>query len=344
MSNPFRGNRSGLFVVFALIVGISIVLASLVISGRLFASNHNHPRTPSDSLNSTTLDELAARSLDATVPEYHQDNEGTDSYLLTPEDRGFEDQEDRAVADYTHFSTPQRAFPDDSWGEFHQPTPGMSIDIDGEFSCTLAFTGHYKDTGAPAALTAGHCMDSDSDGLAEWSAYPDGYPAEPLGFWDAMQLYDSQDVETGEGSARYNDQHIPVPGPIANEDDTDYATLSLYDPASVDQRIGGRYHVTAVAGAADLHKGMMVCKMGFRTKETCGPITAWNSSFVRANLFSMTGDSGSPLYIKLGDNKVAALGMLSGSPVNADDGTNDYVTDFALVQPALAAANMQLGS
>ncbi|MGV0397000.1 hypothetical protein ACUY3M_01500 [Corynebacterium suicordis] len=88
---------------------------------------------------------------------------------------------------------------------------------------------------------------------------------------------------------------------------------------------------------------MMVCKFGFRTGETCGPIVAWNEYMVRANIYSQNGDSGSPLYIRLGGNRVAALGILSSSPVNENEEPNDYVTDFALVQPVLDATDMELG-
>lgn len=324
-------------------LGVFIV-ASCMFVGGFFGSQAAAPRVgqPASSA-AETIAALNSRGLyDAPFP-YQDDNRGTDTYLLDSLDPDFQAQENDAVQRFTHFSGAPRAYPDDAWGDFSVPTPGMSIDIDGESVCTLSFLGHYIGSSQPAALSAGHCMEADDDGYVEWSTDASGYPVRPLGQWDSMQPLGSWDVEIGEDSQRYGTEHVPEPAPIAEDRETDYSALSLEEGIGTDARIGGRYDVTTLAGPADLHAGMMVCKMGFRTKETCGPIISWNGSMVRTNLFSLTGDSGSPLYIKLGGNRVAALGILSGSPISDDGGTNDYITDFALLEPVFSATGMQLG-
>lgn len=307
---------------------------------------------------------------------------GSAHYLLSPGEKGFTDQENAAVRDYGYFLGGVHPHEDQVWRTYPEPTPGMSLDIDGEFSCTLAFLGHYVAAGGDsatqtgdaetdaerhadpdqrpvtAALTAGHCMESDEDGIIEWSPGTGGYPIVPLGQWDASQALEAYSVEIGDLSEHFAQgdsgdedsrtaesprELFPAPNALPGRFDTDWATMSLDRRSDINPRIDGRYEVVTTAGAADLRPGMMVCKMGFRTGETCGPVLSWNSTMVRVNLYSLTGDSGSPAYIKLGGDKVAALGMLSSSPVDSNDVTNDYVTDFALAAPAMRQSGFRLG-
>ncbi|WP_459610706.1 chymotrypsin family serine protease [Corynebacterium urogenitale] len=371
------------------------------------------PPRPADA-NEQAPDALFTRGLTDLPPDYPTDPDSAElqrakdagSYLLSPGEEGYTAQEDAAVRDNEYFLGGVHPHEDQSWRAYPQPTPGMALDIDGEFSCTLAFVGHYAPAtngsgdgpGSAAALTAGHCMESDEDGIVEWSPGAEGYPVAPLGHWDAHQALDSYSVEVGslsehfaqnnsvgedaddprqEAGAADNRPHegedsearpqeaedldsdnedtkdsssertsmglAPAPKALPAQLDTDWASMSLDPRAGFNPRIDGRYDVVTTAGAADLRPGMMVCKMGFRTGETCGPVLSWNATMVRINLYSLTGDSGSPAYIKLGGNKVAALGLLSGSPVDSENVTNDYVTDFALVAPVMRATGFRLG-
>lgn len=237
-----------------------------------------------------------------------------------------------------------RAVPNDDWVGADRPTPGMSIGIDDEYACTMGFLARYRDSGDLGALTAGHCMEADSDQLAEWSFDDSGSPQVTLGPWDVMQPLFSDDTTVGELSERFNADGIEPPKPLSGRMDTDYSVISIEDSADPSALIGERYEVVSLAGPGDLHEGMTVCKLGFRTKETCGPVLAWNGSTVRARVYSLQGDSGSPLYIKLGGNKVAALGLLSSSPADEEDRTNDFITDFSLLEPVLKATNLELVS
>ena len=433
------------------------------------------PPRPADA-NEQAPDALFTRGLTDLPPDYPTDPDSAElqrakdagSYLLSPGEEGYTAQEDAAVRDNEYFLGGVHPHEDRSWRAYPQPTPGMALDIDGEFSCTLAFVGHYApatdgsslaahaeddsgstahavhdsgsaahavhdsgsaahavhdsgsathavhDSGSaaraedepnpgpadeateaspssastdragnrrassPAALTAGHCMESDEDGIVEWSPGAEGYPVASLGQWDAHQALDSYFVEVGSLSEHFapNDSAeevaddprqetedvdsdskntenssseqtapglAPAPKALPAHLDTDWASMSLDSRAGFNPRIDGRYDVVTTAGAADLRPGMMVCKMGFRTGETCGPVLSWNATMVRINLYSLTGDSGSPAYIKLGGDKVAALGLLSGSPVDSENVTNDYVTDFALVAPVMRATGFRLG-
>ena len=403
------------------------------------------PPRPADA-NEQAPDALFTRGLTDLPPDYPTGPDSAElqrakdagSYLLSPGEEGYTAQEDAAVQDNEYFLGGVHPHEDRSWRAYPQPTPGMALDIDGEFSCTLAFVGHYapatngsgsaaraehapapepvngateinpssastdragnRRAPSPAALTAGHCMESDEDGIVEWSPGAEGFPVAPLGQWDAHQALDSYSVEVGSLSEHFaqnnsgredaddprqevgaadNRPHegehsearpqeaedldsdsedtkgsssertsmglAPAPKALPAQLDTDWASMSLEPRAGVNPRIDGRYVVVTTAGAADLRPGMMVCKMGFRTGETCGPVLSWNATMVRINLYSLTGDSGSPAYIKLGGNKVAALGLLSGSPVDSENVTNDYVTDFALVAPVMRATGFRLG-
>ncbi|WP_109421183.1 hypothetical protein [Mycobacteroides chelonae] len=60
-------------------------------------------------------------------------------------------------------------------------------------------------------------------------------------------------------------------------------------------------------------------------------------SRIEAELFSSSGDSGAPAYVKLGNDEVAAAGILRGSPED-DDG----YTEFALIAPILDATGATL--
>lgn len=87
---------------------------------------------------------------------------------------------------------------------------------------------------------------------------------------------------------------------------------------------------------------MEICKFGYRTEETCGPIIAGSRTFLRSRTFSLPGDSGAPVYVKLGDDRVALVGVLSGSPSGSDGGTDDRTAVTALIQPVMAEEGLEL--
>lgn len=281
---------------------------------------------------------LSERGVDELPPPFDPRTLDSEYRLLGHDDIGYDQQESRAFDRYGSPGGDPVPFVDDDWAAFPQPTTSMTLDIDAENVCTMSFFGHYKNSSHTAGLTAGHCMEFDDDGLVGWSPEDSGYPVATLGTWDAMQALDSSEVVAGP------DPSVPLPDAITASSGTDYATFTVSDSVQPDPRIAGRYTVVTTAGPADLRPGMEICKMGFRSKETCGPVISWNETFVRANLFSLEGDSGSPAYIRLGGDKVAALGMLSSSPVNDNDVSNDWVTDFALVAPVMQATGFRLGT
>lgn len=331
---------------------VAILLAALVLGFVLLTRNKFHAtmqhRDPAVGTLAASTGDLPPDVLatlqkrGAGSPPAFVDNSYVQNRLLSSVEPGFSEQENAAIALGQPFESQPHAHPDEPWANYQVPTPGMSLDIDGEYSCTLGFFGHYADSHQQVALTAGHCMQSDSDGVVEWSPAQDGYPLLPLGHWDAMQPLDDPDVTVSATSQRYHQQHYRAPQPFPSRLDADYATLSVENRLSIDPRIDGRYRVVTVAGPADLRPGMTVCKMGYRTQETCGTVVSWNASMVRTTVYSLQGDSGSPLYLRLGGDKVAALGILSSSPQDADSHTTDYVTDFALIQPVLEKTNIKL--
>lgn len=175
------------------------------------------------------------------------------------------------------------------------PGPGIEIEDDNG-SCTAGFAAQ-DDQGNYYLLTSGHC---DSGDGSRWTDAGDG----PLGQITASD-YDG-------------DEH-------------DAAILRL-DPGSgpPSGAIAGRYPVRDVLRPDQILIGTPLCKIGATTGETCGPVTAVDAFMVRAGVFSLTGDSGSPAFVKNPDGTVSAVGILAGSPEG-----DDYTTYFTLVDPVL---------
>lgn len=195
-------------------------------------------------------------------------------------------------------------------------TPGMTYYVDhlsgmGEESCTLSFVASDP-SGEDTVLTAGHCMVS----VQKQVTFPDGDMENivPLGEFIGGKSNDGS-IDSGFSG------------------DTDYAAISLDSSVNGTRLIGDEYRVVDMLGVDDLHPGMEVCKVGGRTGETCGPLIASNDTMARANIFTQPGDSGSPVFVKLGGSDVAAVGLVSSSPNGANGEDVGTVTDFALVQP-----------
>src|SRR5699024_5864902 len=96
---------------------------------------------------------------------------------------------------------------------------------------------------------------------------------------------------------------------------SDVALIPVRDGTNIGTWIANTYQITEVYDYEDLEEGMEVCKFVYRTAETCGEIISANDMYGRSHMFSLSGDSGAPVYVKLGNDKVALLGLLSGSPL-----------------------------
>lgn len=194
-------------------------------------------------------------------------------------------------------------------------TPGMTLYTNalagGGDTCTISFAA-TDPAGVDTALTAGHCMVSATKEVE----YPDGDldNAVPMGEFVGGKSSDGS-VDSG------------FPG------HTDYAVVSLDSSVEGTRLIGDQYRVTEVYGPNDLHPGMEVCKVGGRSGETCGPVIASNDTMARSNLYSHQGDSGAPVFVKLGGENVAAVGIVSSIPGTSSSDATPSITDLALVQP-----------
>lgn len=182
------------------------------------------------------------------------------------------------------------------------PMPGIEL-LDDSSSCTAGFATQGDD-GGYYLLTSGHC---DSHDGSQWT---DLFET-PLGRITASE-YD------GEGR--------------------DAAIIRL-DPEAgrPNGRIAGRYPVANALTADQIHVGMTICKVGARTGETCGPVTAVIGNVVETQVFSTVGDSGSPGFVVNPDGSASAVGILTGGP--EDDDSN---TDFVLVDPILRQWGLHL--
>lgn len=175
------------------------------------------------------------------------------------------------------------------------PMPGIEL-LDDNSSCTAGFVTQGDD-GDYYMLTSGHC---DSHDGSQWT-----------------DIFET-----------------PLGTVTASEDngvDRDAAIIRL-DPLAgrPDGRIAGRYPVSGVLSADQIHVGMMICKVGAQTGETCGPVTAVVGNLVETAVYSTIGDSGSPGFVRNPDGTASAVGILMGGP--EDDDSN---TDFVLVEPFL---------
>lgn len=222
---------------------------------------------------------------------------------------------------------PKSATDDNSWLSFGSGiTPGAAIRVgsldndDKATRCTVGFTGSNA-TSKLTVLTAGHCF--RKNGPNAWYSVAGEQDYRTLGSVTSFQVRESTGTQ------------VPF--------ETDFATVPV--TAGIGNKgtkwVADQYRVTKVFDRTDLRKGMTLCKYGYRTEETCGPIISVDDTFVRAEVFSLGGDSGGPAYVKLGDGTVAAVGLLSGSP-RRDGVVDDTVTDFALVAPVIKVEGLSL--
>jgi len=225
--------------------------------------------------------------------------------------------------------TPVMTGTNNDWLSFDDFVPGTAIATDGpdndEYECTLAFLGR-DGSGAPVGYTAGHCDRASDNGRPHFTRKSDEDTPIDLGRFTTVQTADTPDKIVKTGSDRWSD----------------FAVIEI-DPALADSvednaRIAGVYRVTKVLDYDYLlSNDVTLCKFGFVSGETCGKVLEYDPVSVEAELYSAEGDSGSPAYVKLGNDEVAAVGILRGSPVGEDN-----LTEFSLFAPILKATGASL--
>ncbi|CAN3126475.1 hypothetical protein ACNUDN_01165 [Mycobacterium sp. smrl_JER01] len=173
-----------------------------------------------------------------------------------------------------------------AFGEYPVASPGaylVSTAIAGNgqpYQCTAGFTVRTAG-GAPAMLTAGHC---DRDPVNDTVL---------------------QRTPTGDQVVGHYVRWEVIPG-VRDVGLVDLAASSVPLVSQVDAM-----RVSRVMTAEDLRREQPhLCKSGARTGVTCGPITALTDNQVSFRAWDDLGDSGAPVYARLPDGTVAAVGIL----------------------------------
>jgi hypothetical protein len=181
-------------------------------------------------------------------------------------------------------------------------TPGIRVE-DVNARCTAGFAAQGDD-GSYYLMTSGHCDAHDG------------------GVWTH-----GEDVPLGKITAS------------ENEGDKRDAAIIRLDPrvGAPTGDVGGKYSVRDVLSRSQIKVGMPFCKVGAVTGETCGEIKGVEGDVVEASVYSLTGDSGSPGFVKNEDGTVSAVGLLMSSPEG-----DDYTTYFALVDPPLGRWGLRI--
>lgn len=218
---------------------------------------------------------------------------------------------------------------DNDWLSFDDFVPGTAIADDGpdndEYECTLAFLGR-DGSGTPIGFTAGHCDRPGDAGGPHFTRKADEDTPIYLGRFTTVQTANTPDKVVKTGSDRWSDFAVI-------EIDS-----ALADSVEGNARIAGVYQVTKVLDYEYLlNNNVTMCKFGFVSGETCGKVLSHDPVSVEAELYSAEGDSGSPAYVKLGNDEVAAVGILRGSPEGEDNHT-----EFSLLAPILNATGTEL--
>lgn len=173
-----------------------------------------------------------------------------------------------------------------AFGEYPVASPGaylVSTAIAGNgqpYQCTAGFTVRTAG-GAPAMLTAGHC---DRDPVNDTVL---------------------QRTPTGDQVVGHYVRWEVIPG-VRDVGLVDLAASSVPLVSQVDAM-----RVSRAMTAEDLRREQPhLCKSGARTGVTCGPITALTDNQVSFRAWDDLGDSGAPVYARLPDGTVAAVGIL----------------------------------
>ena len=275
-------------------------------SSNLFDETHNSPREPSSAEVATVATERGVMLYNWELGSVQQKEQMMKSY---------------PVYDYDEY-------PDNKWLSWKNPAPGMTIlmrnpDTGQNRKCTLG--AFVKGPTQTYAVTAGHCAQGGfNEVYYKLSNEPNVRPFGAVQFWQVMGKPTPQDIfdfGTDATFIRVNPEVAPT----------------------IDSRIAGEVMIESYANPAELKPGMEVCKMGYRTQESCGVVIASNDSMVRTHMFGLQGDSGSPLYAYTdkGSKKAMLIGFLSSSP-KAGNQTHDFIVDYALTGPLIKKTNGQV--
>lgn len=237
--------------------------------------------------------------------------------LLHQWEIGYIEQRDKMMKSYGVYDYGE--YPNNNWLAWPVPTAAMTIlmvnpDTGTSRKCTLS--GFVRKANTVYGVTAGHCVQGGFyDVYYKLANEPNVRPFGKVDQWQSM------------GKPGANDVY-----PFA----TDVALILVNQDvaATLDTRMGTELTVVDMLTPDQITPGMKVCKAGYRSQESCGPVVASNDSEVRVHIFSLAGDSGSLLYTYTNKERreIAVIGVLSSSPRTGGQ-THDFLTDFALLAP-----------
>ena len=173
-----------------------------------------------------------------------------------------------------------------AFGEYPVASPGaylVSTTLAGNgqpFQCTAGFTVRTPN-GSPAMLTAGHCdRDPVNDTVLQRTPTGDRVVGRYVR-WDVLPGVRDVGLVDLAGST------VPLVSEVAG------------------------LRVSRLMDAAELRATQpQLCKSGARTGLSCGPITNITDNQVSFRAWDDLGDSGAPVYARLPDGTVAAVGIL----------------------------------
>lgn len=227
--------------------------------------------------------------------------------------------------------TPVATGTNNDWLSFDDFVPGIAIATDDladdshNYECTLAFVGRDA-SGAPIALTAGHCRKAGNSDRPYFTRSADPGTHIGLGQFTTSQTADEPTKVVKTAADGWADFAIIAIEPSLGVDD------------GINALVAGTYRISKVLDRHYLlNNDVTLCKFGFVSGETCGKVAVVTDTEVHAEVYSAAGDSGSPAYVKLGNNEVAAVGILRGSPKGEDN-----YSEFTLLAPILDATGATL--
>lgn len=239
--------------------------------------------------------------------------------LLHQWELGYIEQRDKMMKSYGVYNYDE--YPNNNWLAWPVPTAAMTIlmanpDTGKSRKCTLS--GFVRKANTVYGVTAGHCVQGGfTDVYYKLSNEPNVRPFGKVDQWQSMGKPGASDVY-----------------PFA----TDVALVLVNQDvaATLDTRVATELTVVDMLAPDQITPGMDVCKLGYRSQESCGPVVASNDSEVRVHIFSLGGDSGSLLYTYTNKERreIAVIGVLSSSPTTGGQ-THDFLTDFALLAPVV---------
>lgn len=203
-----------------------------------------------------------------------------------------------------------------AFGEYPVASPGaylVSTVLAGNgqpYQCTSGFLVRTPD-GAPGMLTAGHCRrDPANDTVLQRTPMGDR----------VIGRYVRSEVLPG-----VHDMGLV---------DTAGSTVPLVSDVDA-------MRVTRVMTADDVRREQpQLCKSGARTGLSCGPVTAVTDTQVSFRAWDDLGDSGAPVYARLPDGTVAAVGIL----YSHSDDVFGRIVNASLVAPVMNQWGLSLWS